>query len=155
MDAPLVERDHALLHAGDNRPQGCDLLSLGHVLLGIGVDVEAALRRIERRLVVADLGEDAVQAARVDLRPEPTRQLRPQEGEHGAPEAGEAQAEGGDDAPIEELTPRDPERLGVHGREHRWQGLGGGRRKGGRPLEVCPGQSLDLAASRAPLAGPH
>src|SRR5581483_3537465 len=47
VDAPLVERHHPGLHPFEHAP-AVDGLGLGDVVLGIGVDVEAALGNVER-----------------------------------------------------------------------------------------------------------
>src|SRR5581483_5800594 len=91
--------------------------------------------------------KDAVEAAGVDLRPEPAAELRPQEGEHGAAEPAEPEDEGTDDAAVEELAPGDAEGLFVHRRQHRRLRLGRrGRQRSSGPLDVGPGQALDLPA---------
>src|SRR5262249_60255415 len=107
--ALVVQRDVPLFHAGHDAGV-VDLLGLRDVLFRVGLDVGARARVVEGDLLVERLLR-VVLGADDDLRAEAASAARPEEPEHRRAHAGGEDAEPGENPPVEELPPREPDLL--------------------------------------------
>ena len=123
---------HASLVQRHDPVRGDALGRVVDVAIGLAVvldDVEASGARVERQVVVVDVGEDVVELARVDQRAEPTPQVRPQERDRRPSELGAEHQHRCDERAPEELAPA-----------HRL-----GRRRGGLAEDGGAGRGVRLA----------
>src|SRR5215216_6332675 len=111
--ALLVQRDVALLHAGDDA-RVVDGLRLVDVVLRVGRDVRAGGGVVEGQLLV-ELRLRVVLGPDDDLGAEAARAPRPEESEHRRAHSGGEDAEPGEDPAVEELPAREPQLLLLDG----------------------------------------